>query len=109
MARQNHAVQHRSGRESKQVELKNELQELRTQNQKLRRENARLRRENSELYSREGVTDPVEVEAPLTEGIGLGSSVAFECPSRCGQPLKHVAIPGKTLKVCPVCHWRTTQ
>lgn len=106
MAR-NHAVQHRPSRESKQVELKNELQELRAQNQKLRRENARLRQKTTELYNREGVVDPIEfdpvdpVPAPANPN---------DCLNKCGSGLRTLAMPnGKMLKVCPVCKWRITE
>lgn len=104
MAR-NHAAQHRPSRESKQIDLKNEVQELRSQNQKLRRENARLRSKTTELYNREGVTDHVE---------GMVDYVATptakdDCPNGCGVGLRTVQIPNKTLKVCPECKWRITE
>lgn len=106
MAR-NHAVQHRPSRESKQVELKNELQELRTQNQKLRRENARLRQKTTELYNREGVTEPAELDSVDPVAAPANPN---DCLNKCGAGLRVLSMPnGKTIKVCPACKWRIVE
>lgn len=103
-----HQVQQRPRRESKEIELKTELQMLRAQNQKLRRENSRLRRDNEKLLARElsfddfeDVQEPAKSEAPLAK--------PDLCPLECNVALRRIVTPVKTIVVCPTCKWRKTE
>lgn len=106
MSRRSHAPQHKPGRESKAVEQKNELQRLRSENQQLKRKLAKLRRKNDELYEREIITDPLEVESTTT----TPTPVTSGCPKGCQAVMRTLTMPsGKKLKVCPECGARTIE
>lgn len=105
---QPYRVQHRQRSESREVELKTELQQLRSQNQRLRRENARLRRDNDKLRSNiESFSDDSEAESP-PEPAPPPKKVEG-CPSGCGVELRRVPTPTRTVLVCPECHWRKAE